>query len=401
MRQVAKGSDKLKAAVLLTALCLISCISQAQPSQRQVARHKGYLNSPYGYWEYLPENYQANNNHPVVIYLHGIKNIGNGTSELKEVLSGGPPSMVATQEKNFPFILISPQSAGMQEGFSPQKVDSLIDIIKNNYRVDPDRIYVTGLSFGGYATWRIATYASEKLAAIVPICSCAPPEASLLKNVAIWGFVNSGDYEVPACMGETLEAIRHNGGGNHLLTVYPKDGHNAWRETYNSEKMWSWILAQRKSHHNENQTPALITPGDQKITIGYPQSFSLLVGDVNPDNVTLTIEGPLPPGVKFEMVKKGQGVFTVISKTPGVYPITVVADDGKGKIVKERFMITVGYSPLLPLTLALFILQPLAWAIFSLRRYVTPFMNLIIKTASLLRRALSWVEGAAIRNNIL
>jgi predicted esterase len=399
MRQAVYFSDKITKAKLLTiacaffSLCLVTIsFATTTPSQRQTARVKGYLNSPYGYWEYLPENYNSSNRHPVVIYLHGIKEIGSGTTEteLRKVLLAGPGRLVSLYNKNYPFVLISPQSPGLEEGFAPRSVNKLIEIVKNNYNVDPNRIYVTGLSYGGYATWNVAMHAHEKLAAIVPICSCGPPpEPQLLKDLPIWAFVNSGDYAIPGCMYAVKESIR-NAGGNPLLTMYKRNGHNAWSLTYQDEKMWDWLLSQRKHPVNENQAPVIVNPGDQTLSIGYPSTITILATDRNNDPLKFLFEEPLPGDITISALKENEAVITVNSKWPNSYPIKVSVVDNQGGVTTQRFILTTRYSPLLLAIIIIFLVHTLV--------LLLPFMRqpIVVVNAATLRALGLLVKGVAL-----
>src|SRR5688572_29609793 len=159
---VSDGCTRLnvKLVCYLVAVMLVpGAVMATQPSTRLIPRVKGYLNSPYGFWEYLPSGYHRSGSYPLVIYLHGIKELGNGQTveELERVARNGIPRIIRKFERDFPFIMIAPQSPAVSEGFSTENIESLINIIEANYGVDKDRIYVTGVSYGGFAVWRLAS----------------------------------------------------------------------------------------------------------------------------------------------------------------------------------------------------------------------------------------------------
>src|SRR5210317_514418 len=120
----------------------------------------------------LPNGYESEEKKkwPLVVFLHGA---GERGTELNKVAIHGPPMKAAAGEK-FPFILASPQCPG-GEWWTEQPVIELIDYLEEKYRVDANRIYLTGLSMGGYGTWHFATLAPEKFAAIAPICGGGIP----------------------------------------------------------------------------------------------------------------------------------------------------------------------------------------------------------------------------------
>jgi hypothetical protein len=370
--------------------CVIPFSVFAQsPSQRLVPRLKGYLTSPYGYWEYLPQYYSDSSEFPVVIYLHGIKEVGSGTSEadLQKVLLGGPPSLIAKTERNFPFVLICPQSPGLQDGFAPEQLSLLIDIVKANYRVDAARIYITGISYGGYATWRIAEHIPDKIAGIIPISSCGDiTSPQSLRNVAVFAFTNSGDYSVPGCMYDVVTKIRAEG-GNPLLKIYNDKGHNAWSATYRDNNVWNWLLAQKKPKKNESCAPVIVPIDDQTVTIGYPHTIELRASDLNNDELDFVVdEGTLPAGVTFTPIHNGYARLSVASKVAGSHLITITVRDKAGNIAKHQFQLTMVPSPLFVLIVLLFVTQTVifAWILFK-----SQWMHMISLTS---RKTLSLID---------
>jgi predicted peptidase len=124
--------------------------------------------SPYGYAEYLPSDYVegSSKKFPILIYLHGLGETGNGTTDLGKVLNNGPPKMVG-QGWSFPAIVISPQSAGWWDS---SYIDRFVDYLYRTYpAADISRLYITGLSMGGGGTWDYAAAYPDRVAAIIPI----------------------------------------------------------------------------------------------------------------------------------------------------------------------------------------------------------------------------------------
>jgi predicted peptidase len=115
--------------------------------------------------------------------------------------------------------------------------------------VDPDRVYLTGLSMGGYGTWSLAAAHPERFAAIVPICGGGnPADAAKLASLPVWVFHGAKDPTVPLERSkEMVEAIK-SAGGNPRFTIYPEAGHDSWTETYNNPELYQWLLEQKKSH---------------------------------------------------------------------------------------------------------------------------------------------------------
>ncbi|NMB81308.1 MAG: phospholipase, partial [Ignavibacteria bacterium] len=117
------------------------------------------------YLLYLPVDYSDNNKFPLLLFLHGAGERGDDLSLVKKL---GPPKMIA-EGKEFPFVVVSPQCP-VNKRWDTKVLIALIDEIVAKYKIDEDRIYVTGLSMGGNGTWRLATEIPDRLAAVIPIC---------------------------------------------------------------------------------------------------------------------------------------------------------------------------------------------------------------------------------------
>ncbi len=193
------------------------------------------------YLIYLPRGYkEEGRGWPLLLFLHGS---GERGTDLQLVTTHGPPNQVE-KGKEFPFILVSPQCpAGQWWSFAA--LDVLLDDIVDRYAVDESRIYVTGLSMGGFATWTLATEYPGRFAAIAPICGGGiPHRARLLSGTPIWAFHGAKDPVIsPAYSQEMVNAV-NAAGGNATLTIYPGAGHNSWTETYNNPELYEWLLRQ-------------------------------------------------------------------------------------------------------------------------------------------------------------
>jgi len=195
-----------------------------------------------GYQLFLPEGYeQAKEPWPLIVFLHGA---GESGTNLELVKRHGPPKLVESK-KDFPFVVVSPQSPSF--GWRLEALDALLDEILRRYHVDPDRVYLTGLSMGGFGTWAWAAARPERFAAIAPICGGGNvADADKLKDLPIWAFHGAKDQVVPLRRSqEMVDAIRQ-AGGDPLLTVYPDAGHDSWTETYANPKLYDWFLQHRR-----------------------------------------------------------------------------------------------------------------------------------------------------------
>ena len=191
----------------------------------------------------LPADYgQSRKSWPLVLFLHGSGESGN---DLNKVKVHGPPKLV-DENGPFPFILVSPQSPG--RGWNPDVLNALLDSVMKKYRVDKDRVYLTGLSMGGYGTWALAAAHPEKFAALAPICGGGDPaEAGKLARLPIWVFHGAKDTTVPPKRSEEMvAALKAAAGGNPRFTLYPEAGHDSWTATYADPEFYKWLLAQKR-----------------------------------------------------------------------------------------------------------------------------------------------------------
>jgi predicted peptidase len=193
----------------------------------------------------LPEGYDAKRKarHPLVLFLHGSGERGN---DLSKVAVHGPPKLVA-QGQRFPFILASPQCPD-DAVWNVDDLTALLDDLEERLRVDARRIYVTGLSMGGYGTWDLAMHTPERFAAIAPICGGGFTFfAHKIKHLPVWAFHGAKDKIVPLeATREMVRALRANGNRHVKLSVYPNAGHNAWDKAYGDARLWAWMLEQRR-----------------------------------------------------------------------------------------------------------------------------------------------------------
>lgn len=190
----------------------------------------------------LPTDYgKSRKSWPLVLFLHGSGESGNDLSKVKV---HGPPKLVDANGP-FPFILVSPQSPG--RGWDPHVLNALLDSVIKKYRVDKNRVYVTGLSMGGYGTWALAAAYPGKFAALAPICGGGnPADAGKLARLPIWVFHGAKDTTVPPSRSEEMVEALKAAGGNPKFTLYPDAGHDSWTATYDNPEFYKWLLAQKR-----------------------------------------------------------------------------------------------------------------------------------------------------------
>jgi predicted peptidase len=195
------------------------------------------------YLLYLPKDYDQKPSWPLMLFLHGA---GERGDNLQLVTKHGPPKLIEAGQQ-FPFIVVSPQCP-KERSWEPFELTALLDEIGERCKVDQDRIYVTGMSMGGFGTWALAARLPNRFAAIVPICGGGDPfRAKQIAHIPAWVFHGAKDKAVSLEMSQKMvEALKKNG-GDVSFTVYPDAGHDAWTETYANPQVYQWLLQRKRT----------------------------------------------------------------------------------------------------------------------------------------------------------
>ena len=193
----------------------------------------------------LPKDYDKDKakKWPLVLFLHGSGERGDDLNVLRR---HGPPKLVA-QGQNFPFILVSPQTP--KDYLLATQLVEVLDEVGAKYRVDTDRVYVTGLSMGGNGTWFLALEFPERFAAIAPIAAGGDPGgAARLKNLPTWYFVGAKDDTFDPQRADDMVAAMKEAGVPFKFTRYPNAGHaETWEKAYADPELYQWLLGQKRA----------------------------------------------------------------------------------------------------------------------------------------------------------
>ena len=234
-------------AVLLTAL--IDCTSSKEwtVDVGQLPQHfqKQFIKTvAYDLLVYTPKTFQGSRKRwPLIVFLHGTGERGSDPNKLKV---HSLPKII-DEKDDFPFIVVSPQCRE-GERWDPEALNAMLDDIILQLPVDTNRIYLTGLSMGGYGTWRFAIAHPERFAAIAPVCGWGHLEdVEKLKDKPVWVFHGSKDQVVPISESENMVAFLKKFGSTQVqFTAYPDANHNAWDQTYANPALYEWFLQHTK-----------------------------------------------------------------------------------------------------------------------------------------------------------
>ncbi len=228
-----------------------------------------------GFYQSLPAKYYSTTQHyPLMIFCHGMGELGNGSSsQLPYVLRNGPPKLInnktfpasfSVNGKTFSFIVLSPQFRNWPQ---PGDIQATIQYAISHYRIDTTRIYLTGLSMGGGVVWQYpaagVNYA-RRLAAILPVAGASYPEPNkaapiAATDLATWALQNQNDPTVPSFYSvdyvKYINAFKPTPNPLAILTLFPASGHDSWDEAYNPNyklnnlNVYQWMLQYSRPGH--------------------------------------------------------------------------------------------------------------------------------------------------------
>ena len=195
------------------------------------------------YIAYVPENCS---DHPaLLLQLHGAGERGEGGADLEQVLVHGFHK-VADDETLRDCVLVMPQCP--TDSFWAARVESIrifIDQLMDRYSVDPSRVYLCGLSMGGYGTWYTAMAYPELFAAILPCCGGGMAWNAEVLQMPIWAFHGREDSDVSVNQTLEMAAVLERTNPSFRCTIYEGVGHNCWSLAMDKERL-QWLLKQHK-----------------------------------------------------------------------------------------------------------------------------------------------------------
>lgn len=221
------------------------------------------------YQLYVPPDLDRSRKWPVILSLHGAGERGSD-GLLQTAIGVG--NAIRRYRELIPAVVVFPQvpDHGLWLGQSARVALHALDAAVVELSGDPDRIYVVGLSMGGYGAWEMASAHPERFAAIVSVCGgvtppgtgatlLQPPQvahnapdpfaavAARVASIPAWLFHGADDTIVPPSQSRSLVAAFRAAGGDPRYTEYPDAGHNSWDHAFAEPELWTWLLAQRRS----------------------------------------------------------------------------------------------------------------------------------------------------------
>jgi predicted peptidase len=181
---------------------------------------------------------------PGLLFLHGVAERGD---DLRALTNTGVPALIE-RGRNLPFVTISPQCPA--DKMWSQLVDGLIDLVEQvvpKAAIHPDRLYLTGVSMGGFGAWQLAAAIPECFAGLAPMCGGGDPSwAERLRSLPTWAFHGAKDRVVPVSESRRMIEALERVGAPVRLTVYEDLEHDCWTRAYDDPELYSWLLGLRR-----------------------------------------------------------------------------------------------------------------------------------------------------------
>lgn len=253
--------------LLLLAAPLLSCGTTRIEQTGFLDRSVAIGGVVYPYVVYLPRNYDHSRSWPVILVLHGAGERGSDGQRPTQI---GVAKSIRSAPERVPAIAVFPQ-APLETRWLGQPADAAmlaLDRSMAEFNGDPDRVYLTGLSMGGYGTWHLALADTNRFAALVPVCGGILPQATTtsvrqsplttqaadpyafvaheLRHLPIWIFHGDADTTISVSESRRMADALRKEGAAVRYTEYPGVGHNAWDPAYGEPELWQWLFAQRR-----------------------------------------------------------------------------------------------------------------------------------------------------------
>ncbi|HYG17849.1 MAG TPA: dienelactone hydrolase family protein, partial [Ohtaekwangia sp.] len=324
-----------------TLICLfLAMAANAQDPQKRKMASNGT-----GYLEYLPADYASSGKlYPAIIFLHGSGERGTGSpADLDKVTAQGPPKLIKGGHKmcftvngvTECFIVLSPQT----NKWSWKNVTvPFVQYALQMYRIDPDRIYVTGLSMGGEGTWFAASYADNTpnyFAAIAPMAGRAAVVDGTnvaLKKIPVWAFHGDADTAIPLPAGQRPITGMIQANASPIFTIYPGAGHGqTWTKaytpdhTYHNPNVYEWFLKQRRP--SVVNAPPIVSAGpDLNLTMPVPVAM-ITASASDPDGSVSSYSWSKTAGPTATLSNTASPTLSVSNMVAGTYKFAVTVTD--------------------------------------------------------------------------
>ena len=344
---------------------LVTTVVSAQQVARSLTSSGGLF---MGFYEYVPVDYNANPSvkYPLIIFLHGIGERGNGTTELSRVLANGIPKYIdAGHPMRFywngkweTFIVLSPQLNSSYGYWSNQYISAMLQHAKSNLRIDTNRVFLAGMSLGGGGVWTYATSSlsnAKQIAGIGAVCGiCSGGTWCNFRdaNLPVWAFhaQDDGSVGVGCTIGHINNINACNPSVKPYMTIWPNGNHWIWDRAFDTAYNWQnpnlfeWFLGQNKSLPVNNRP---VARAGSDITISTVTGKANLSGAASTDAdgslvrfIWRKISGPSFGSIANAVSTNGLSAVTGLTM-PGVYAYELKAVDDRADYTLDTLQVIV------------------------------------------------------------
>ena len=342
---------KIKNSTFLTLFFLLSLslnFALAQGTHKAVKL--GSSSAAYGYYEYLPTNFSKNSGKfPLLIFLHGAGEKGNGKDQLNRAIKFGPGKEIE-KGKHFPFVILSPQT---NHWWDAKKLDDLINLAIKNYNVDPDRVYMTGLSMGAMGTYHFAASYPDRLAAMVGFAGKADnSKVCRYSHVPLWAFHGDRDPTVHVDGSKTLVAAYNKCSPapkvKAKLSILAGYSHWGWNEMYDRSRgdIYQWMLQYSKNGKTEqqkapvNKAPLANAGSDKSVTLPLEELY--ITGSAKDEDGSIkSYNWSKVSGPAVEMSGTGSHKLKLKKLNKGSYVFRLTVKDNAGATASDEMKLEV------------------------------------------------------------
>jgi hypothetical protein len=235
----------------------------------------------YPYLAYLPSSYDKDDTKawPLIIYLHGSSCKGNNLEKLKKY---GPPFYLE-RGMQVDAIVISPQCPSNKNWTVGTWFESFFTELKEKYHIDPSRVYLTGMSLGGFGTWDLASRYPEYFAAIMPLCGGGRTSmVETLKDIPTWVFHGEVDKKVKLQRSQEMVKAMQEVGSDPKFSILKGQGHGI-QKVYSDQTIYEWLLShQKKAYERILEVASFWTPKVDSVNIGKKEDKKKLATKIFP-----------------------------------------------------------------------------------------------------------------------
>jgi hypothetical protein len=220
---------------------------------------------------------------------------------------------------------------------SLQATVNLLQTLQTTYSIDASRLYVTGLSMGGYGTWDLLTRYPKMFAAGIPICGGGDPsQAAAIASLPVWAFHSADDDIVPVSGTRAIIAAMQQNGGSPLYTEYASGGHYCWIPAYGTPGLPEWLFEQQRPAPSSEISGTITLEGTQDAVQPLTVTFRLTTGSAFTRTVTLNAAGT------YRVTGLPADIYTVSFKGRKWLRKTITVDTRSGNVMNANAMLRAG-----------------------------------------------------------